>query len=180
VSVRDELVLLTPRLRRYARALTQASPAPNDIADELVHTTLMRLLDCGLPDRKSDLVLQVFALLTQLNRDSEQDRVAGFSRNAVGCATHHGEEVAHAGHRQAAPNGLCAALSGLTLEEREALLLVVLEGFSYAQAARILRISRSGLMVRLSRARGRLAETLGNNPAAVTSVRRVAHLRVVK
>lgn len=180
VSVRDELVLLTPRLRRYARALTQASPAPNDIADELVHTTLIRLVDCGLPDRKSDLVLQVFALLTQLNRDSQQDRMAGFSRNAVGYATHHRDEVAHTGHPQAAPKSLCAALGGLALEEREALLLVVLEGFSYAQAARILRISRSGLMARLSRGRGRLAETLGNDPGAATPVRRVPYLRVVK
>jgi RNA polymerase sigma-70 factor (ECF subfamily) len=178
VSVRDELVLLTPRLRRYARALTQASPTPSEAADDLVNTTLLRTVDCNLPDRKSDLLLQLFSLLTLLNRENQQDRVA--HSGIASCAAPGEEAPVRSGHPAAAPRaGLSAALAALKLEEREALFLVVVEGFNYAQAARILHISRSTLLTRLVRARGRLCEVLaGTGPQMLG--RRAPHLRVVK
>ncbi len=179
MSVRDELSLLTPRLRRYARALTQASPAPNDAADELVHATFMRILDCGLSERKSDLILQVFSLLTQLHRESLHALRTGVGETATSGTFHGDDGLARAGHTNALPKGLCAALGGLRLDEREALLLVALEGFSYTQAARILHISRGGLMARLGRARARLVEALCDAPAPAPA-RRAVHLRVVK
>ena len=166
LGVRDELVLLTPRLRRYARALTQGSPAPNEMADELVHATFMRILDCGLSERKPELLLQVFSRLTQINRE-EHARASGAAADA--------EAISHG-----SPKGLFAALGSLRLDEREALFLVVLEGFNYAQAARILHISRGALTIRLGRARTRLAEALSNDAGSQTPARRVPHLRVVK
>ena len=48
-------------------------------------------------------------------------------------------------------------------EQREALLLVVLEGMSYAEAARILGIPDGTLMSRLSRARAALRGMTGFN-----------------
>jgi len=60
-------------------------------------------------------------------------------------------------------DSLSEALLNLALEEREALLLVALEGFSHAQAARILKISRTVFIARLARARLALG-----NPAATT------------
>lgn len=171
MSVRDELVLLTPRLRRYARALTQGSPAPNEMADELVHAAFMRILDCGLSERKPELLLQVFSLLTQINRE-EHARASG---NATGGNAADSEAISHGSQK-----GLFAALGGLRLDEREALFLVVLEGFNYAQAARILHISRGALTTRLGRARARLAEALSNDAGSQTATRRVPHLRVVK
>ncbi len=180
MSVRDELALLTPRLRRYARALTQASPAPSDMADELVHATFMRILECGLPERKFDLVLQVFAALTQLNRETPQERATSPAGTVAAWAVPGDDGAARSCHANNVPKGVCAALGRLRLEEREALLLVVLEGFNYAQAARILRISRGGLVARLGRARTRLAEALGSDAGAPVPARRNAHLRVVK
>ncbi|MHB8886789.1 MAG: sigma factor-like helix-turn-helix DNA-binding protein [Methylovirgula sp.] len=168
MSVRDELVLLTPRLRRYARALTQGSPAPHEMADELVHATFMRILDCGLSERKPELLLQVFSLLTQINRE-EHARASGSAAASEAEAISHGSA-----------KGLYAALGGLRLDEREALFLVVLEGFTYAQAARILHISRGALTTRLGRARTRLGEALSNDAGSQTPARRVPHLRVVK
>ena len=44
VDLRDQLNALTPRLRRYARALATGSPAPSSFADDLVHAALMRTL----------------------------------------------------------------------------------------------------------------------------------------
>lgn len=176
MSVRDELSLLTPRLRRYARALSQSSPAPNEAADELVHATFMKILDCGLSERKSDLILQVFSLLTQLNREA-QPALAQAASDHPPAGFHGDDGLARAGHAQ--PKGLCAALASLRLDEREALLLVALEGFSYAQTARILHVSRSSLISRLGRARARMSEALATAPAAAAP-RRPVHLRVVK
>lgn len=185
MSVRDELSVMTPRLRRYARALMQASPAPNDAADELVHAAFMRVLESGSPERRPDLAIQVYAHLTQLHRDSRHQFQTGGGNGALSGGSLHGDDsLARAGHSNALhanalPRGLCAALSSLRLEEREALLLVALEGFNYAQAARILHISRSGLIARLGRARGRLAEALSEtSPQA--PLRRPTHLRLVK
>jgi RNA polymerase sigma-70 factor (ECF subfamily) len=48
------------------------------------------------------------------------------------------------------------ALAKIPLEDREALLLVVVEGFSYEQAASILGLSRLGVASRVARARRQL------------------------
>jgi len=178
VSVRDELSQMTPRLRRFARALTQASPAASDTADELVHATFMRILECGLSERKSDLVMQVFSLLTQLHRES-QHHLPSEIAEAASAGDLRGEDgLARVSSSAMLPKGLTAALAGLRLDEREALLLVALEGFSYAQAARILHVSRSGLLARLGRARVKLSEALADTPTQ-PSARRM-HLRLVK
>jgi len=177
VSVRDELSQMTPRLRRFARALTQASPNASDTADELVHATFLRILECGLSERKSDLVMQVFSLLTQLHRESQQ-HVPAEIVEATNASDPRGEDsLARVAHSTMLPKGLSAALASLRLDEREALLLIALEGFSYAQAARILHVSRGGLLARLGRARTRLSEALADTPQP--SARRM-HLRVVK
>jgi RNA polymerase sigma-70 factor, ECF subfamily len=107
----------------------------------------------------------------------------------MGGKAHIGKENFSAGVPRAAGNlpvpasprdKFADALLALALEEREALLLVVLEGLSYAQAARILKISRTVLVMRLAFARAALSET----PAAKTPSRpakaRPSYLRVVK
>jgi RNA polymerase sigma-70 factor (ECF subfamily) len=66
----------------------------------------------------------------------------------------------------------------LALEEREAFLLVALEGFNYLQAARILKISRGVLVARLARVR---AGQTGALDLAVRPARtRPSYLRLVK
>jgi DNA-directed RNA polymerase specialized sigma24 family protein len=73
---------------------------------------------------------------------------------------------------------LLNALKSLKLDEKEAYLLVVLEEMSYAQAARVLRISKTALLVRLMRARTALSATDLCPPKAKPS--RPSHLHVVK
>ena len=53
------------------------------------------------------------------------------------------------------------AIDHLPAEQREALLLVVLEGFSYREAAGILGIPEGTLMSRLGRARATLRNMTG-------------------
>jgi RNA polymerase sigma-70 factor (ECF subfamily) len=181
VTVKDDLSLLTPRLRRYARALAQAAPGPSEIADELVHATLLLVLDAGASERKCDVKLTAFALLTQLHRDSLQERkfgAAGSTRSAA--ASRPGAPHDKPEPRCGGSKGLFEGLAGLKLDEREALLLVVVEQFTYKQVMHILDISRASLMARLGRARARLSEALITVPTFGTGPRRAPHLRLVK
>jgi RNA polymerase sigma-70 factor (ECF subfamily) len=72
----------------------------------------------------------------------------------------------------------------LATEEREALLLVALEGFSYQEAAEIIGAPKATLIARLMRARAALAAAQGldprSRPVHTTPQRGAGYLRVVK
>ncbi len=70
------------------------------------------------------------------------------------------------------------ALTGLGQELREALVLVVIGGFAYAQAASILGIPETTLGSRIAEARRRLDEIM--RATAQPGARRAPHLRLVK
>jgi RNA polymerase sigma-70 factor, ECF subfamily len=179
VSLRDDLGLLTPRLRRYAQALSNVVHIPSESADALVQRTLMHALQTGPLSPRSDMTVWLYSLLTQFHRDA-QNRLhgataAGESRSLYGSAISD-KPIAH-GHQQ---DGLGAGLASLSLEEREALLLVVLEGFSYGQASHILRISRGMLIARLGHARAALSNSIGAKAGPAPLQRRPPYLRLVK
>ena len=74
--------------------------------------------------------------------------------------------------------GMAAAVRALPLELREALLIVVLAGFTHKEAASALDISLATLIVRLTKARERIAALV--RPLAAAAPRTAPHLRVVK
>ncbi len=172
--MRDELSVMTPRLRRYARALVSGSPQACEVSDALVHATLMRAIGARDVGSSADLPIRLFATVTQLHRDfapaERSEMAAGAGRRPV----------ALVGAPAPMPvDRLAAALMRLPLEGREALLLVTLEGFEHAMAARILRIARPVLFERLSRARTTLDQLLGAPPANAVGSTRVPYLRLV-
>jgi RNA polymerase sigma-70 factor (ECF subfamily) len=184
VALRDDLSLCAPRLCRYARALIAGHPAPNETADDLVHAILLRTLEARAAIRLAgpDLQLHLYTLLTEWHRE----RLAA---GRLGAKAHMEKENFYAGGPRAAgklplsasPRDRFAdALLALSLEEREALLLVVLEGFSHAQAARILKISRVVLVARLARARGALGEIPAAEFASHPAKALPSYLRLVK
>jgi predicted DNA-binding protein (UPF0251 family) len=79
--------------------------------------------------------------------------------------------------------GMAAAVRTLPLEQREALLIVVLANFTHREAASALDISLATLVARLTKARERIAALTRAPVSAETSggvARPVPHLRVVK
>lgn len=178
MSLRDDLGLITPRLRRYARALSGAASIPGETADALVQRTLTYALQTGPLSPRSDTAVWLYSLLTQFHRDAENRlrgaAAAGESQSLYGGSI--GDKtIAHA---HLAADGLGAGLASLSLEEREALLLVVLENFSYSQVSHILRISRGVLIERLAHARTALTNAAGPKPSPVPG--RPSYLRLVK
>ena len=166
-SFLDQLEACVPALRRYARALTRSA----DLADDLVQDCLERAIARrGLFRPTGPVRAWLFTILLNLHR------------NAVRASQRRGEMVdldaipepstpaPQPGHIALAE--MARAIDALPLEQKEALLLVTLEGLAYSEAADILKIPLGTLMSRLGRARAAL-RILTGTPAE-------PHLRTVK
>lgn len=173
MTSREAIETLTPGLRRYARALTGLGNG----ADEIVQATLMRTLEEERRWRDDELKIRVYSTLTQINR--QRQRAQSVRRQGEAPAGR-GSMPAKASRREA----ISKALDLLATEEREALLLVVLEGFSYQEAAEIVGAPKATLVARLMRSRAALAAAQGVDPRSRFSAsaphRSAGHLRVVK
>jgi RNA polymerase sigma-70 factor, ECF subfamily len=174
VTSREAIETLTPGLRRYARALTGLGNA----ADEIVQATLMRTLEEERRWRNDELKTRVYATLTQLNR--QRQRTQAVRRQGEAPVNRSGAPIRPGSRREA----ISKALDVLASEEREALLLVVLEGFTYQETAEIIGAPKATLVARLMRARAGLAAAQGldprSRPALSNPQRNAGHLRVVK
>jgi DNA-directed RNA polymerase specialized sigma24 family protein len=175
VTSREAIEALTPGLRRYARALT----GPGTGADEMVQATLMRTLEEERRWRDDELKTRVYATLTQINRQRQRTQAVRRQGEAV-----QGRGGAIAGKPGSRREAVSKALDGLAAEEREALLLIVVEGFNYQDAAEIIGAPKATLLARLMRARAALAAAQGLDPRSRTDLsapqRTAGHLRLVK
>jgi len=175
-----------PRLRRYARAFLNGTPGSSETADSFVHATLLRAREMRL-QVSAENGLPLFGVLTQLCREGAQQKIGQKSPAQLqarpvaqpplwGVAAP--DNVHNAFGSSRSHEGFAAALNTLKSEEREALLLVVVEGFSYTEVAHILRISRTALLARLRQARATFKEC-GFAPAPAKPSR-PSYLRIVK
>lgn len=144
-----------PRLRRYARALT----GDDGEADDLIQDTLERALARLGQWRDGDSPRKwLFSILHNLHVDGLRRK----SRRPP----HVGLDSVGADHSAPAADGasgrdLDLALQLLPSEQREIVLLIGLEGLSYAEAAEVLAIPIGTVMSRLARGRGRLRVLMG-------------------
>ena len=186
MTLRQEIESLTPALRRIARALVLVDGQANtEASDDLVHETLLRALKFESPAQGITPRAWIYALLIGLNRQHVRAHAA--SAGLESGAAHHllrGNEGRSAGLRRAAGTSLpmgnaATCLQSLELEEREAMLLVVLESLSYAQAAQVLGLPRATLVARLARARASLTACMGKG-ARQDAHAAPSHLRLVR
>ncbi|HED52452.1 MAG TPA: RNA polymerase sigma factor [Gammaproteobacteria bacterium] len=167
---RDEQVLQhIPRLRRYARALLGDS----DRAEDLVQETLARALGkLHFWRRGSDMRAWLFTIMhNQFANDCRRARIRpdvvpldDMTSEPMGADN----AALHTGFRD-----IERALMQLSEDQRAAVLLVSLEGLSYAESARVLGIRPGTLMSRLYRARERLRDYLNDAPEKVSPIRSV-------
>ncbi len=154
----DEIESSVPALRRYARALTRNA----DRADDLVQDCIERAI------RKQTLWKPTGSLKAWLFRI-----LLNLYRNELRTARRRGEHVpvdalpvepavAPSQPGRIALSEMARAIETLAAEQKEALLLVVLEGMSYAEAASALDIPMGTLMSRLGRARAALRTLTGS------------------
>lgn len=152
-----ELLAALPRLRRYARSLAHNRGEAEDLLQDCLERALVKQHTW----RGENLAGWLTTMMTNLYRNR-------WRRNAGDAA---GIEFGEA-DRIAAPEQftdplerrrLKAAIDRLTPENRVILMLVVVEGYTYAEVAATLGIPIGTVMSRLSRSRAALAETLRNH-----------------
>ena len=161
---RQQLLAAMPRLRRYARSLAFDLSA----ADDLVQTALERALSHWHQfDQQRDIVVWLLsiahnAFLDLRRREQRMTLVEPEAMQAMQDKLH-SDPGADIGLRI----DIVAALTALSPEQREPLLLVSVEQLSYAECAQALGIPIGTVMSRVSRARAALRETLHDRSRGV-------------
>jgi RNA polymerase sigma-70 factor (ECF subfamily) len=115
-----------PALRRYARALTRDS----NIADDLVQDTLVRALRSEHLFRGGEVRSWLYTILTNLNRN----RLRSLARRPMLSPLEDNDAPDLAGP-ETGGRDIERALATLVEDQRNALLLVVLEGLTYREVA---------------------------------------------
>jgi RNA polymerase sigma-70 factor, ECF subfamily len=154
----DEITACVPALRRYAHALTR-NP---DRADDLVQDCMERAIrKQGLWRPTGPLQAWLFKMLLNLYRNDARHRRRRGDQVPIESLPVEPSVPAPQPGRMALAE-MARAIGLLPNDQREALLLVVLEGLSYTDAAEILGIPAGTLMSRLGRARAALRVATGN------------------
>lgn len=158
-SFSDELIASLPVLRRFALSLCKRG----DIADDLVQITAERAFKARANyDCETRLDAWLFRILRnawidmtrkQTTRGTEIDVVDNPEAVSVDGRTIVESKMALGEAEK--------ALETLPEDQRAVLLLVCVEGLSYAQAAQALEVPKGTVMSRLSRGRTALATQLG-------------------
>jgi len=151
-EIRQRIIAFVPRLRRFCRGLARSQ----DEGDDLLQATVERALS-RISQWQPGTALESWMFRIARNLQINAYRAAVVRGVAVDIE--HADEV-RAGDLDAEleqRSELAAverAMASLPLEQREVLTTVVLEGFSYAEAADILEIPIGTVMSRLARGRG--------------------------
>lgn len=154
----DELVALLPRLRRYAISLARS----RDMADELVQATCERAL---LNRNKFQEGTRLDAWTMRILRNLWTDRLRqpAMREKHVELEDAYylvGEDGEAMNETRLRLKEVAKAVGALPESQREVLLLVCVEDYSYRETSEILSIPIGTVMSRLARARTALEEML--------------------
>ena len=141
-------------LRKFCLSLT-GEPAD---ADDLLQTTVERILDKGMPE-DADAIKWAYRVCRNAWIDEVRSREVRQRHPVLHPEEEQSEPSAEeqaSGEREIA--AVSAALEQLPAEQRLALTLVAVEGKSYAEAAEILEVPTGTIMSRIARARRNLAK----------------------
>ena len=142
-----------PRLRRYARALLRDSDAADDLVQDCLERALLRLdnWQTGESPRRWLFTIMHHLFVDQMRKARRRSEVVMLTLDdseALSSPALQAESVAS--------REIVDALQAVSPDRRAALLMVGIEGFSYAEAANILGIPAGTLMSRIARGREEL------------------------
>jgi RNA polymerase sigma-70 factor (ECF subfamily) len=165
-----EIGALIPRLRRFARALGGSREA----ADDLVQDTLERAwAKRHLWQAGTNLRAWLFAVMHGVYVNGARRRRPAESLDALEDSAPERADDGASAETAIAVRELREALLRLPDEQRQVLLLVGLEQFSYAEAAAVLEVPIGTVMSRLARGRERLRQLLEEGSSDRHGLRRV-------
>lgn len=153
---RSDLMSELGGLRRFCLSLTGAAAD----ADDLLQSTVERMLEKGMPE-DAHTAKWVYRVCKNIWIDELRSREVRQRHVQAVQATEHVEQSPSAEKQAGGERHLEAvngALMRLPPEQRLALMLVAVDGKSYAEAAEILQVPVGTIMSRIARARKNLLE----------------------
>lgn len=161
----DSLLAWVPRLRRYARALMRDRDLADDLVQDCVERALARLdsWQSGDNPRRWLFTIMHHLFVDELRRvkrrgqtvDIETAAGANFATEPTQFDTLAAREVMQ-------------ALQAIAPDRRSALVLVAVEGLTYAEAATVLGVPAGTVMSRIARGREELRKELEDSSARRT------------
>jgi RNA polymerase sigma-70 factor (ECF subfamily) len=165
----DQIVALLPRLRRFALALTRHADDGDDLVQSTVERALTRL------DKWSDgtrLDSWLFRMMQNLWIDQVRARrIRGAAPADFDTTTIPGADGRDTVESRLILQDTLKAVMALPDDQRAVMVLVVVEGFAYRDAAEVLDIPIGTVMSRLARARAALDLSLEKRPGADSEIR---------
>jgi len=158
-----------PQLRRFAAMLTRDPAAVDDLVQDCLERALRKQ---HLWQRRGTLRSWLFRLLYRRYIDQQRSRRARRRLMVEADAQAAGRIQPAAQEDNVIVANIADAMDRLPPEQRAAILLVSVEGMSYAEAASTLGIAVGTLRSRLSRGRDRLRSTW-QPESQITPLRRV-------
>ncbi|WP_127347244.1 RNA polymerase sigma factor [Pseudidiomarina mangrovi] len=156
-QLKQQLRELLPALRRFAISLCGSAAD----ADDLVQSTLERLLSRGVPEQ-AELMAWAFTVCRNLWLDEHRARQV---REKAALQPELQEATCADGEAQLSEQRelrqVDVALNQLPAEQRTIIALIAVQGLSYREVADILGVPTGTIMSRLARARVKLAEVMG-------------------
>lgn len=158
-EIRHDLVALVPRLRRFAFALSGSRDEGEDLVQAACLKALDRL-DQFKPGTRLDSWMFRIVQTTWIDRVRSRSRRAEVSDpDGIARTTDDGLNARSIEDRMTLAR-VRAAMSALPEDQRTALALVAIEGYSYKETAEALDIPLGTVMSRLARARAKLLPLL--------------------
>jgi len=168
--LQEQMVTLLPRLRRFARNLTGDA----DSADELVQMTCERALQRLHQYRDStrlDSWLYRIVYTQWIDRARRRQRRSS-RQEAFREVQETRAETASSPRRLVSFMDVKKALEQLAQENRAAILLVAVEGYTYSEAADVLGVPAGTVASRVARARKSLAAHFHEEQPRLLSIQR--------
>jgi RNA polymerase sigma factor (sigma-70 family) len=155
-ELREPIVALLPRLRRFALALTHHGADADDLVQLTVERALVRAAQFRPGTSLASWMFGIMrnAWLDELRVRTRHDRLFAPEEAAatVGVSEQHAERLATQ-----------SAMARLPEEQRIAVALVLVEGLAYREAAEVMQVPIGTLTSRLARGRAALQEMLGED-----------------
>ncbi len=153
----NQIVDLLPRLRRYARSLSRSMPE----AEDLVQDTLEAAIRGKSNWRGMNFKSWMMTIMTNVYRNRHRSGFKPSMMVGIEDASEVSIEIPVSDPFER--DRLWAAINALPVDYRAVLMLVVVEGYKYADVADMLAVPLGTVMSRLSRARKLLTEHLRLN-----------------
>tara|TARA_R110000868_G_scaffold52075_2_gene164785 strand:- start:582 stop:1103 length:522 start_codon:yes stop_codon:yes gene_type:complete len=150
----DQLTEITPALRRYAYSLTGNQQRADDLVQDCLERALRKL---RFKRASAPLRPWLFRMMRNIHIDTWRKgrrEIDHLILDEMGQEPSEAERQSHSSELQK----LMRLILNLPADQRDAIVLIGVEGFTYVEAAHILDVPEGTVMSRLSRARSKLRD----------------------